>query len=280
MRVCIRKGVFGILKLTDQEFERLRSFMYDGYGINLQKKRALIEGRLSRTVESKGFENFQDYINFIMQDKTGGEISLLISKLTTNFTYFMREEQHYNFMSSVALPEWTSVIKDNDLRTWSAGCSSGEEAYSAAMVIKEFLGSKAQAWDYTILGTDISDNVLAQAKAGVYEEGKLGHLPKEWRKAYFQPGGQEGFRLVPEMQKKVTFGKFNLMDPFPFRKKFHIIFCRNVMIYFDNPTREALAEKFYNHLMDGGYFFIGLSETLSNLRTRFTPVKPAIYRKG
>lgn len=216
----------------------------------------------------------------VLSDKSGDMLNLLITKLTTNFTYFMREETHYRFLFEHALPEWTAKIKNNDLRTWSAGCSSGEEAYTAAIMIMEYLGAGKSKWDTTILATDISPRVLAAAKAGIYPKGHLEGLPPNLRNKYFVNVDAENCKVGPELAKSVVFAPLNLMDAFNFKRKFHVIFCRNVMIYFDNNTKRQLAAKFYNVLEPGGYLFIGLSETLSGLSDQFISVSPAIYKKG
>ena len=270
------------MTIEDRDFERLKKYMRDNFGINLEKKRMLIEGRLSVMIQQQGFNNFHDYIESVLGDRTGAKVDELITKLTTNYTYFMREEAHYNFMTSVALPKWTSPsIKDKVLRTWSAGCSSGEEAYTAAMVINEYFGISKNGWDTTILATDISPRVLTAAKNGVYPEGHLERLPERWQKKYFSDAGNRERRIAESLKKEVVFGQSNLMSSFSqFRRKFHIIFCRNVMIYFDNPTKAALTKKFYDVLEPGGYFFIGLSETLTGIYDGFTQISPAIYRKG
>jgi len=240
----------------------------------------LIEGRLSNVIGHDGYHNFHDYVDAVLNDKSGDMLNLLVTKLTTNFTYFMREETHYRFLCEQALPEWTAKIKDHDLRTWSAGCSSGEEAYTAAIMIREYLGSTKNAWDMTILATDISPRVLTAAKTGVYPKGHFEGLSAPLRDKYFYKLDNDNYKVGQELAQAVIFAPLNLMDNFNFRRKFHVIFCRNVMIYFDNNTKRQLADKFYNVLEPGGYLFIGLSETFSGISNRFTTVSPSIYKKG
>ena len=255
--------------------------MKQRFGVNLEKKRTLVEGRLTTPMQQAGFNNFHDYIEDILHDKSGAKLEKLVSILTTNYTYFMREDTHYRFMTGVALPEWCAKIKNKDLRTWSAGCSSGAEAYTTAMVINEYLGIEKSQWETTILATDISTRVLNEAKTGEYPEEYLRNLPNGWQKKYFENAGPERWRVNGLIKKQVHFAEFNLMDDFHrFRKPFHIIFCRNVMIYFDVNTKQDLARKFYDALEPGGYFFIGMSETLSGISNSFTQISPAIYRKG
>ena len=268
------------MRIEDQDFFRLRDYIKNVFGVNLEKKRTLIEGRLSNYISQEGFDNFHDYVEDLFNDKTGDKINTMMTKLTTNYTYFMREETHYTFMRDVALPYLASNIRDKDLRIWSAGCASGEEAFTAAMVVNEFFGTKKTGWDTTILATDISQRVLEMAKRGLYPEDHFTHLPMGWKERYFTKVGDEDYLVKDSLKKEVVFSQFNLMGDFSrFRKKFHIIFCRNVMIYFDIHTKERLVKKYHDVLEVGGWLFIGLSETLSGIAGDFRQVMPAIYRR-
>jgi len=268
------------MHLEDQDFFRLRDFVKTRFGVNLEKKRTLIEGRLSNSITQGGFENFHDYLEDVYRDKSGAKIDVLMTKLTTNYTYFMREETHYKFMEEVALPYWASAIHNHDLRVWSAGCASGEEAYTTAMVISEWFGPRKREWDSTILATDISTKVLNMARQGVYPEEHFERLPKAWKAKYFTQIGDEDYKVSDALAKDVVFAQFNLMGEFSrFKKKFHIIFCRNVMIYFDTPTKAALVKRFHDVLETSGYLFIGLSETLSGISGDFRQIAPAIYQR-
>jgi len=268
------------MQLEDREFFKLRDYIKSNLGVNLEKKRKLVEGRLYNSVVESDFESYGEYIDDVLSDRSGAKINTLMTKLTTNYTYFMREETHYKFMEEVALPQWTSKIKDHDLRIWSAGCASGEEPYTTAMVLSEWFGMKKKEWDTTILATDISVRVLEMAKEGVYPEEHFEHLPKAWKTKYFNKIGDEEYRVTEALAKEVVFTQFNLMGDFSrFRKKFHIIFCRNVMIYFDTPTKAALVKRFHDVLETGGYLFIGLSETLSGISGDFRQIAPAIYKR-
>ena len=268
------------MHIEDQDFYRLRDYVKSNFGVNLEKKKALIEGRLSSMIVQQGFENFHEYINDALSDKSGAKINTLMTKLTTNYTYFMREEAHYKFMKEVALPYWTSKIRDHDLRIWSAGCASGEEAYTTVMVINEWFGLKKAEWDTTVLATDISLKVLDIAKRGIYPEEHFDNLSKQLKDKYFTKIGPGDYKVSEAMAKEVVFSQFNLMGEFSrFRKKFHIIFCRNVMIYFDSPTKAALTKRFHDALEIGGYLFIGLSETLGGISGNFKQIAPAIYQR-
>jgi chemotaxis protein methyltransferase CheR len=252
----------------------------DNYGVNLEQKATLVEGRLWNVIKQKGFTSLKDYFDYAVADKSGMEIKTLLTRLTTNYTYFMREDQHYAFLTGTALPNILPELKTKDLRIWSAGCSSGEEPYTTAMVLDDYFGANKSQWDSKILATDISPQVLAMADEAVYPEDRLKNLPAAWKSKYFtkEPGDQ--FRVKPAIKNEVIFRSFNLMEPFPFRKPFHVIFCRNVMIYFDKPTRDALIERYYDALEPGGYLFIGMSETVDKNVTRFDFVRPSIYRRG
>ncbi|MDR0951707.1 MAG: protein-glutamate O-methyltransferase CheR [Oscillospiraceae bacterium] len=266
--------------LHDEDFKLLYTYMKDRFGIDLEKKRALVEGRLSNSVAQSPFNNYHDFIADALDDRTGTKVDSLIIRLTTNYTYFMREETHYRFMRTTALPEWTKKIKNYDLRVWSAGCSSGEEAYTIAMTLDDYFGFNKPQWDCSVLATDISQSVLEKAKNGIYPSEHLAQINPAWRKKYFVPCGGDNWQIRDELRREVIFRTFNLMGDFGiFRRKFHIIFCRNVMIYFDKPTKAELAGKFFNALEPGGYLFIGMSETLSGIYDRFEQVQPSIYRK-
>jgi len=268
------------LTISDADFKRIHEYMKENFGINLGAKRSLIEGRLSFPFSQSGFENFNDYIEDILTDKSRAKIDDLVIKLTTNYTYFMREEAHYRFLLEAALPEWAAKIRDKDLRVWSAGCSSGEEAYTIAMTIDEYFGFEKNDWDTTVLATDISSSVLEAAKKGIYKDDHLDKISPVRKRKYFEKIGTCEWRVRDELSREVIFSRFNLMDDFSkFRRKFHIIFCRNVMIYFDGATKTALARKFYNILEPGGYLFIGMSETLSGISDDFVQVQPSIYKR-
>ncbi|MBQ9624711.1 MAG: chemotaxis protein CheR [Clostridia bacterium] len=269
------------MKLTDEEYKHLADYMYKKFGINLKGKKTLIEARLASIIRDRQFQSFSQYIETLTRDISGVEDSIIVSKLTTNYTYFMREQGHYNFSKRKALPELCPRIKDKDLRVWSSACSSGEEPYSIAMMLDEYFNNNHsdEKWDKVVLASDISDNVLRTATQGVYSKGSMTALSNGEVSKYFTPAGTDTFKVTPYLRSQVAFKKINLMDPFSFKKPFHIIFCRNVMIYFDNQTKEKLINKFYDVLVPGGYLYIGLSESIINLKTKFTYVEPAIYKK-
>ena len=250
------------MTISDGDFTRLVKFIQSNYGINLTQKRQLITGRLSTAIKQKGYSNFTDFVNNLLKTKDEAEVTFLLDKLTTNYTFFMREKDHLDYFRMNIIPELVRRHqKDKVLSIWSAGCSTGEEPYNISMYLFDYLGSQVSQWDTRLLATDISSRALASARRGIYELPDT--IPPEWKKKYFvpQPGGQ--YAVAPAIKNNVIFQTFNLMDPIKFRRKFDLIFCRNVMIYFDQPTKDALVRRFYDATVPGGYLMISYSENLS-----------------
>lgn len=267
------------MTIADADFQRLVGFMKNNYGIDLGKKQHLIAGRLSSTIESKGFTTFSQYVEYITTSQNEEDIDVLINKLTTNYTFFMREVQHFDYFRDTVLP-WLEQTKTNKvLSIWSAGCSSGQEPYTLSMIMKEYFGPKASQWDTRVLATDISQNILSTAKAAEYEGKGLTELPPGWKEKYFKQTGKDLYTVVPDIKNNVIFRTFNLMDPIRFKIPFDVIFCRNVMIYFDAPTKDALTNRFYDATNPGGYLMIGHSESLTKGATKYNYLMPATYRK-
>ncbi|MDE6594324.1 MAG: protein-glutamate O-methyltransferase CheR [Oscillospiraceae bacterium] len=267
-----------MVKLTDEDFNRLVTFIKNNYGINLDKKKVLIEGRLAGVVTQSGFSGFTEYIDFALGDKTGKETMKLVNKLTTNHTFFMREPEHFKFLESTVLPYIEQSVKDRDARIWCAASSTGQEPYTLAMTIDQYFTGKKTGWDTTILATDLDTDVLRTAKAGIYGADMLDGLPDQWIDKYFKKieGGQ--YQVIDRIRNEIVFKKFNLMDKIVYKKPFDLISCRNVMIYFDTATKAALIERFYDATKTGGYLFIGHAENVPR-NTRYNYVQPAIYRK-
>ncbi|WP_143826241.1 CheR family methyltransferase [Scatolibacter rhodanostii] len=268
-----------LIHMTDREFEEIFSFVYKKYGIDLRKKRHLIEGRLSYTLKARGMNTFSEYMKVLFDSNSSEEMQAFLNKITTNHSYFGRENEHFDFLMHEALPQLTKTRKQ-DLRIWSAGCSAGQEAYNIAMVMDQFFGPQKNRWDTTVLATDISSKVLSQAKQGIYPEEHIKNMPAQWKKEYFQllPGGT--YQVVEKIRKEVVYRIFNLMDTFQYKKPFDIIFCRNVMIYFDAETTRRLIEKFYEATAEGGYLFIGHSESLAKgSPSEYTYLRPSVYQK-
>jgi len=270
-----------MLTITDREFRKLADYIKTNYGINLkEEKRSLVVGRLHHVLEQNNFKSFSEYYDYIISDKTGEAVETLVNKITTNHTFFMREPDHFYYFRNKALPAITAMAKDRDLRIWSAGCSSGEEPYTLAMIIDEFFGKEKCLWDTKILATDISGKVLEEAARGIYPSERTAVLPPQWRLNYIKTIDSEKSVISEKIRNEVIFRKFNLMEKvFPFMRKFHAIFCRNVMIYFDSQTKKELVQKFYDCTENGGFLFIGHSESLGKEETKYKYVMPAVYRK-
>jgi chemotaxis protein methyltransferase CheR len=273
-----------LLVITDKEFKQIRELVYNYFGINLtEQKRALVVGRLNKVLREQGFDSFQKYYDYVVNDDSGKSLSMLVDRISTNHTFFNRENDHFDHLSQIVLPQLIQSRKaanTKKIRIWVAGCSSGEESYMIAMLLKEQLGTEIKQWDTAILATDISISALEKAVAGVYTTENVSHMPPTLKNKYFTklPGNE--FKVVDELKKMITHRKMNLMrEVFPFKGMFDIILCRNVMIYFDRPTRNTLVSKFHRFLIPGGYLYIGHSETLGRNNELFAYVKPAVYRK-
>lgn len=269
-----------MIQITDKEFTDLVEFMHKNYGINLINKRQLIEGRMSNVLVKMGMKSFSDYITLIKKGNNE-HIETLINRLTTNHTFFYREDNHYKFLKEVILPEHEAKSVTRNFNIWSAACSSGEEPYTIAMAIDDYFGPKKSLWNTRILATDISQNVLNKAKEAIYQEESLKDLPPAWKSKYLKKLDNGKYEMIPHIKNEVQFKTFNLMESIPSLQinKYHLIFCRNVMIYFDMNTKNDLINRLYDALVPGGYLFIGHSETVQRDKSKFNYICPAIYRK-
>ncbi len=266
--------------LSQDDFLKLSEYTKGRFGIDLSQKKSMVESRLRNYLSEKGFESFPAYYHYLTNDKTGHEARVLADRLSTNYTFFMREVEHFHFFRDTILPHLAATEIKKDLRIWSAGCSSGEDAYTLAMILSDFFGKDKFKWDKKVLATDISSAALENALEATYTDEQIKDLPGIWRMNYFEPvpGGKH---LVKGIRDEVIFRRFNLMEKkFPFKEKFHVIFCRNVMIYFDNATKRELVNRFYDCTAAGGYLIIGHSESLNRQETNYQYIMPAVYRKG
>jgi chemotaxis protein methyltransferase CheR len=270
-----------MVKIAEREYELLADYILKNYGIKLgDGKKSLVVSRLQNVLMQKKFSNFSEYYDYVVSDKTGDAAATLVDKITTNHTFFMRESNHFYYFRDNVLPYFASTIKNKDLRIWSAGCSTGEEAYTLAMIMQDYFGTDKPLWDTRVLATDISSKVLETAKKGEYRSKDIESFPLYWRTNYFRKTDDEKSVVINKIRNEVIFRSFNLMNSsFPFKKKFHVIFCRNVMIYFDAQTKKDLVDRFYDFTEPGGYLFIGHSESLNREEARFKYVMPAVYRK-
>ncbi|KGE20180.1 CheR family methyltransferase [Paenibacillus wynnii] len=270
-----------MISINNREFSRLSSYIYAQLGIHLSnEKRSMVVGRLQNELIHLKVNSFSEYIDLVLQDRTGHLVNSLINKITTNHTYFMREEEHFAYLKETLLPKYLHTLKEKDLRIWCAACSTGEEPYTLAMLMNDFFQNDRLAWDTQVLATDVSDRVLELARKAEYTHEQIVPLSPLWKSQYLKKNENGNFTFHEKIKKDVIFRKFNLMEPnFPFRRKFHIIFCRNVMIYFDMETKTELLNKLYHSLESGGYLFIGHSESINRESTPFKYIMPAVYRK-
>ncbi len=253
------------------------TFLQQNYGIDLSKKRQLVVSRLSHSLKRQGYTSFRQFLEKLLSKQDPEDLRLVLDKLTTNYTYFMREPEQFAFLQSTILPALSARHqRDKVLAIWSAGCSSGEEPYTLSMALKSYFGAQFSQWDTRILATDISEQAMAKAKAARYKHPS--DIPNDWLRQFFRPVGGGSYTLTPEILNNVIFRPFNLMDPIQFRLKFDIIFCRNVMIYFNQATRDALVRRFYHAMQPGGYLFISQSESLGQTNL-FRMLAPAIYQR-
>ncbi|MDD3765740.1 MAG: protein-glutamate O-methyltransferase CheR [Eubacteriales bacterium] len=268
-----------MISINDTDFKKLTGYIKRHYGINLTAKRTLVEGRLANVIIRKGFNDYSSYLEHIFSDTSGKEMKELLNILTTNHTFFMREAKHFSYLQKTVLPYLEEKVKDRDLRIWSAGCSTGEEPYTLAMIIDEYFGAKKLGWDTKILATDLSERALNIAVKGRYTKEQIESLPDVWKVSYLSKVNGETFEIKRRIKNEIIFRQFNLLDDFPFKKEFHVIFCRNVMIYFDYDAKMNILEKFYKFLEPGGYLFIGHSESINVNESEFKYVMPSVYRK-
>lgn len=272
------------LNITNQEFNQISNLVYELFGIYLpETKKTLVKSRLNNYLVRNGFRCFKEYYNSLLVDNNHEQLLVLIDKLSTNYTFFFREVDHYQFMINTILPaleESLKYSKEKKIRIWSAGCSSGEEAYTIAMVLDDYLGINKDKWDIGILATDICTTALEKAQNGVYSNTSLKDVAVTYKHRYFELIDGSMIKVKDHIKDMVTFRRLNLMrDEFPFKCKFNVIFCRNVMIYFNKESRGKLEKKFYQNTSKDGYLFIGHSESLPRGQISYKYVKPSIYIK-
>ena len=273
----------GVIPLRDREFRLISALVYDRFGVHLtEKKKALVNGRLNSFIRAQGFTSFEDYYNAVVHDPTGSDLLSLIDRISTNHSFFFREADHFDTLTKSVLPEMCRRLRGqgaNNLLFWCAGCAAGEEPYTVGMVLREFFGLELHKWDIGILATDISMSSLLSATSGTYPAHRLETVPAKYRK-YFKKLGTDSYAVDERIKDMVLFKQLNLMRrTFPFKKGFHVIFCRNVMIYFDRETKTNLTGKLYQSLLEGGYLFIGHSESLTSVESKLKYIQPTVYKK-
>lgn len=269
--------------LAENTFKKLLELAYALTGINVSsEKKGLIEHKLRKVLRECQLSSFEELYEKMIADGDKYLVQTFIDRVSTNFTYFFREPDHYEALSRDILPSLTkSLLQDNDyLRIWSAGCSSGEEPYTIAMVIHDTITNHKTHLTYKILATDISERMLKKAIKGEYPYDSLKNVSKYWKEKYFKKTKDGYLHINHVVKDNIVFRKLNLKNKhFPFKRKFHIIFCRNVLIYFDRPTRINILHNLQKHLQIGGYLFLGHSEFDSYLYNYFTKAGRSIYKK-
>ncbi len=265
------------MAISDKDFELLRDFIYNICGMYFHStKKYFLESRLTRRMEAAGAKTHQDYYMLLKSPRGSEELKYLMDEITTNETYFFRNVPQLNAFENKLLPEIVEIKNKmgfRKLRIWSAASSSGEEAYTMAMILQEKRATLLKDWIIEIVGTDINETVVAQAKEGVYNAYSVRNIPDVYKRKYIKEEGGK-FILSPEVKRFVTFNKLNLYDDSKmiFMKSFDFIFCANVLIYFDTASKSKVVQHFYNNLQPYGYFFVGQSESLHGVNDKFKTV--------
>lgn len=280
-------SVFLRAGLSQELFSRLSDFIYRESGIKMPlTKKTMLEARLQKRLRSMGLTSYDEYCSYLFSPEgIANELVHMIDVVTTNKTDFFREAQHFEYLIEHVLPGLVQS-KGAGIRrpfmAWSAACSSGEEPYTLAMVLDQF-SRRARGFTFQVLGTDISTRVLETARDGIYHEERIEQIPLELRSSYFMKSRDRSRRLVrvvPELRAHVKFRRLNFMeDDFGMREKMDVVFCRNVLIYFDRPTQEAVINRICGHLHSGGYLFTGHSETINGMKVPLTPVANTVSRR-
>jgi chemotaxis protein methyltransferase CheR len=272
--------------LSSRDLNRVCRLIYEQSGITLgAEKKIMLEGRLKRRVTSLQLSSYKEYCDYLFEGNGHDveEMVHLIDAVSTNKTDFFREKTHFEFLVARALPELTAGDRNGrEIMIWSAGCSTGEEPYTLAIVLSEYRLSHP-AFRFRILATDISTTVLHKAEQGVFSAEVVRPVPANLQRKYFMRSRNREsnlLRVIPELREMIEFRRLNLMEEFGLSELADAIFCRNVIIYFDRPTQERLFHKFSSQLVEGGYMFVGHSESLHHMDVPLVPVDPAVYRKA
>jgi len=271
-----------MLELSDHEFYQIKDLVYSLIGLHLNdSKKMLVSSRLAKRLRVLNLSSISEYIKYLKENALGNTETIeLINSITTNKTDFFRENHHFNFLKTTFIPNFIAS-KSHNLRIWSAGCSSGEEPYTLAMVFHaafKSAGTSLASQDFKLLASDVDTSVLGKAKAGVYKLDALKDIPAEYQHSYLDIQ-KDNFQIRKELKQLITFGRFNLTHPFPFKNGFDIIFCRNVLIYFKQEDRLKIISKFQQVLRPQGYLILGHSESLLADQFDFKNLGNTIYRK-
>ena len=269
-------------KLSVKDFARLSDFIYSRYGIKMpEAKHIMLQSRLQKRLRALQIPSFEQYVDFVFSPEGANEIVHMMDVVSTNKTDFFRESQHFDFLTQSVLPELFEQERQSVIKVWRAGCSSGEEPYTLAMVISEYI-SKHRGCDFSILGSDLSTIVLEKAVTAIYPEDRVDIIPLDLKKKYLlrsKDRTHPTVRIVPELRAKASFMRLNFMDDsYSAPSNFDIIFCRNVLIYFDRPTQEKVINKLCRHLRPGGYFFLGHSESVTGINVPLKQIMPTVFK--
>ena len=266
---------------TENDFKFIRELVYKVSGIHLSDvKQDMVYSRLARRLRVLKFKRFEEYCQYL-DDNHEAELSHAINAITTNLTHFFREEHHFDLLKGTILPELSRTQpRGKRLRIWSAGCSTGEEPYSIAISMLDALPNHSQ-WDTKILATDLDSNVIEKCRAGTYDSKRIDPIEDRNAKRWFKPLANKPNQVIvdQELKKYITFKQLNLMEHWPIKGPFDVIFCRNVIIYFDKPTQQKLFNRFYELLAPGGYLFLGHSEQLGEFQKNFTLLGKTSFKK-
>ncbi len=272
-------------KLGDAEFRDLRDLIHRNFGIDLSpEKKDLVVNRLQRVLRKRGLADFRAYIEFLERSPGAEALSELVDRISTNHTYFNREPGHFHFFRDVVLGDLVGrqcAPSERDLRVWCAAASTGEEPYTLAMMMLEALGSEYGSWKAGLLATDLSADALEKAAEGVYTKEAVSRLPENLKTKYFEPYEGGDLRVCARVRNEVVYRRFNLIQSrYSFRVPFHVIFCRNVMIYFDSKTKKSVVDRLYEVTAPGGYLFVGHAESLDRKNCPYEYTRPGVYQRG
>ncbi len=263
--------------MLDEDFHFLSSVAFDISGIVLsEQKKELVYSRISRRIRSLGLTNFKQYCEHLNADQSK-EVSFFLNSITTNLTSFFRESHHFEYLAKTVIPELKRKGTSHPIRIWSAACSTGPEPYSIAITLSKNM--PIQNYNIKILATDLDSDVLAKAKAGEYSLDDLEQLPKDYLNCFERKEKLGIGRIKPSIRELIQFNRLNLLGPWPMQSTFDIVFCRNVVIYFNKETQRELFDRIANAMNDGAYLFIGHSETLHGITDRFESIGRTIYKK-
>lgn len=268
-----------MIKIKAKEFDEMVTYVREHYGINLEKKKILIECRLSKELDKYKLDSFGAYFQKVKADKTGKVAGEMINRLTTNYTYFMREAEHFEFLEKEILPQLLLKGRQAVYRIWCAGCSSGEECYTLAMKFRDFSERYDNMPQISILATDIAEEMLERARSGIYPMREYDSIPKYWQKKYCRKLDEREFQVDSSLKQGIRFLNQNLLQNNKVEEKFDLILCRNVMIYFDNYSKMKLIRRFERCLRPDGYLFIGHAELIPRGETELQYICSAVYRK-